>query len=152
MVAYVVDDREALAGEVWRKMFGFMIETRPQRDAVLARLGLTPTEAKALSSLHGDDGRSMKELAAEWSCDASTATWAINRLEHLSLVERRPHPRDRRIRLVVLTSHGTRAKGQLLQGMYVPPRELHRLDLGELRTLSNLLTRLTGTASAADES
>ncbi len=148
----MADGREALAGDVWRKMFDFMIETRPQRDAVLARLGLTPTEAKALGSLHRDHGRSMKELAAEWSCDASTATWVINRLEQLSLVERLPHPRDRRVRLVVLTSRGARAKGQLLQGMYVPPRELHRLDRDDLRTLSNLLARLTEPASAADES
>ena len=38
-------ERHALAGQVWQQIFGFFMHTRPRRDAVLARLALTPNDA-----------------------------------------------------------------------------------------------------------
>ncbi|MEU1880492.1 MarR family winged helix-turn-helix transcriptional regulator [Streptosporangium sp. NPDC001559] len=137
-------DKTTVAEQVWRSMFGFIMHTRPRRDAVLTGLGLTPTEAKALDSLDGETGRTMKELAAEWSCDASTATWTVDRLERLHMAERRPRPGDRRVRLVVLTPLGVTTKEEMTRGMHMTPPEL--LDLGEeeLRALRALLTKLPG--------
>ncbi len=133
----------AVAEEVWRGMFGFLMYTRPQRDAVMGQLGLTPNECKALYSLDGERSRTMKELAAAWSCDASTATWLVDRLERLGLAERRNRPQDRRVRLVVLTAKGVATKAALLQGMWAtPPPELLDLTTEQLRALRDLLTHL----------
>jgi MarR family transcriptional regulator, organic hydroperoxide resistance regulator len=134
--------RQVLADQAWRAMFGFFMRTRPQRDEVLGRLGLTPTEAKALHSVHTSPGRTLKELAAEWRCDASTATWTVDRLERLGLAERRPHPRDRRAKLVVLTDAGAGTKARLQAGMNATPPELLQLDATDLRTLRDLLGKL----------
>jgi DNA-binding MarR family transcriptional regulator len=48
----------------------------------------------------------MRALAREWRCDASTATWIVDRLEGKGLAERRAHATDRRVKLVVLTPRG----------------------------------------------
>lgn len=131
-----------LAQQVWERLFGFFVHTRPQRDLVLSELGLTPNDSKALYSLDPVTGRSMRELATAWKCDASTATWAVDRLERLRLAERRPHPRDRRVRLVVLTEKGRSVKTDLLESMYQAPPELLELTVKQLKDLRNLLGTL----------
>jgi DNA-binding MarR family transcriptional regulator len=137
------DQRKAtVAEQAWRSMFGFLMYTRPQRDAVLARLGLTPTESKALYSLDRQRSRTMKELAKEWKCDASTATWSVDRLERLGLAERQAHPTDRRVRLVVLTDKGMTTKAELIRDMFVTPPELLDLSHEQLETLRDLLANL----------
>jgi DNA-binding MarR family transcriptional regulator len=136
------EKRRGAAEEVWRRMFGFVMYTRPQRDEVLRRLGLTPNEARSLFSLDGERSRTMKELAAIWRCDASTATWNVNRLEQLGLAERRAHPGDRRVRRVVLTERGVATKAALLEGMYALPPALLELSTEQLRTLDEILARL----------
>jgi DNA-binding MarR family transcriptional regulator len=103
---------------------------------------LTPNDARALQSLSTQSGRTMGSLAEEWKCDASTATWIVDRLEGRGLVERRPHPTDRRARLVVLTAKGARLKARQLERMYVPPPELLGLDLTDLVALRDAAAKL----------
>jgi DNA-binding MarR family transcriptional regulator len=153
MLGGMADDCEklAVAEQVWRSMFGFFVHTRPRRDAVLSQLGLTANEVKGLYSLDGRQGRTMKELATEWKCDASTVTWTVDRLETQGLAERRPHPQDRRVRLVVLTPKGVAAKDEVLRGMYATPPELLDLNEKELRLLCELLAKLpVGLTGAPD--
>jgi DNA-binding MarR family transcriptional regulator len=140
----VTEDRRklALAEDVWRSMFGFLMHTRPQRDAAIGRLGLTPNECKALYSLDPERGRTMRELATAWQCDASTATWAVDRLERAGLAERRNHPHDRRVRLVVLTAKGADTKAALLDAMWTTPPELLELGTEQLQALRGLLANL----------
>src|SRR5919108_6414960 len=98
--------RQELAADVWRAMFGFFMATRSQRDKVLSRLGLTglsPNDSKALFSLQPGEGKPMGALAGEWTCDASNATWMVDRLEERGLAERKSSPNGRRVKLVVLT-------------------------------------------------
>ncbi len=45
-----------------------------------------------------------RSLVDEWKCDASNATWIVDRLENFDLAERRNVPRDRRVELVILTA------------------------------------------------
>ena len=86
-----------LARQVWSRMFDFLMRTAPERNRSLGRRGLTPNDARALSSLDRVTGRSMRELAEQWECDASNATWIVDRLERFGLAERRPVPGDRRV-------------------------------------------------------
>ena len=56
----------------------------------------------------------MRALADEWECDASNATWMVDRLEKLGLAERRAVAEDRRIKQVILTAKGLRVRTELL--------------------------------------
>jgi DNA-binding MarR family transcriptional regulator len=126
---------EALAAEVWQRLFDFIIDTRPQRDKALGRHDLTPNDSRALFSIEPVEGRTMGALADEWECDASNATWIVDRLEKRGFAERRAKLGDRRVKLVVLTAQGARIKRALREALYRPPRELLALDRADLEAL-----------------
>jgi DNA-binding MarR family transcriptional regulator len=133
-----------LARRVWRLMFDFLIRTSPQRTASLSRRGLTPNDSRALSTLDAERGRTMRSLADEWECDASNATWIVDRLERTGLAERRTLARDRRVKLVVLTPKGEKTKRELMAEFHTPPPELLALDRARLEALRRALERLPG--------
>jgi len=137
--------KNALAADAWRGIFDFIVATGGHRIAILGRLGLTPNDSRALGSLDSATGRTMRELAREWQCDASTATWIVDRLEAKGLAERRAHPTDRRVKLVVLTPGGARTK--MIAGTYTPPPELLDLDRAELAALRDATAPLRSLAS-----
>ena len=142
-MATVSKTKAGRAQRVWRLMFNVLLRTAPQRTEVLGRLGLTPNDSRALASLDPKTGRSMRSLANEWRCDASNATWIVDRLERAGLAERRSLPEDRRVKLVVLTPKGIRTKAELMEAFYTTPPELLELDNAELEALERLLNRLT---------
>lgn len=135
--------KAALAADAWRSIFDFIVLTAGHRNAALARLGLTPNDSRALMTLDPEVGQSMHSLAVEWECDASTATWIIDRLESKGLAERRSHPPDRRVTLVVLTSAGVETRTEMLTATYAPPPELLELDPPELAALSDAAASLS---------
>ncbi len=109
---------------------------------MLAPLGLTPNDSRALWALDARRGRTMQSLAAEWECDASNVTWIVDRLERQGLAERRASRADRRVKLVALTPRGVRVKTELTKGVYRPPAELLAMDAGALAALRAALARL----------
>lgn len=135
-------NRKTLARRAWRLMFDFLMRTSPQRTKSLGRRGLTPNDSRALWSLDGHHGRTMRSLADQWECDASNATWVVDRLEGLGLAERQSVSHDRRVKLVVLTPKGLRTKAELSKDFHTPPPEL--LDLGprDLEALGRVLDKL----------
>jgi DNA-binding MarR family transcriptional regulator len=134
--------KRALAADVWRRMFDFFISTSRQRQRVLAELDLTPNDSRALHTLDPREGRTMRSLADAWGCDASNATWIVDRLEARDLVERREQPGDRRVKLVVLTSAGVKIRDRLKEAMYEPPSELLELPTAALQVLKAAATKL----------
>ena len=84
----------------------------------------------------------MRELAEQWECDASNATWIVDRLERFGLAERRPVPGDRRVRQVVLTPAGEGLRAELLEEFHTPPTDLLRLSRKDLEALARLLDEL----------
>ena len=142
--------KAALAAEAWRSIFDFIVLTADHRNAALARLGLTPNDSRALMSLDAEVGRTMRSLAMEWKCDASTATWIIDRLETKGLAERRPHAPDRRVKLVVLTSGGVETRSEMLSSTYAPPPQLLELDAADLVALRDAALALPPRREAAD--
>ncbi|MDQ3809492.1 MAG: hypothetical protein M3336_04310, partial [Chloroflexota bacterium] len=100
-----------------------------------------------------EKGRTMRSLADEWECDASNATWIVDRLERLHLAERRTSPHDRRVRLVVLTVNGAKTKADLIEEFRTPPAELLALDRADLEALDRATEQLPssigGTEAAA---
>jgi len=134
--------KKALAAEAWKPFARFFFETVKHRQRVFADRGLTPNDARALFVLDGTRGRSMSELADEWLCDASNATWIVDRLEERGLAERRTMPTDRRVKLVVLTPKGTRTREEMFRKLYEPPPELLELDREDLEALRDAVSKL----------
>jgi DNA-binding MarR family transcriptional regulator len=132
---------QQLARQVWTRMFDFLMRTAPERGRSLGRRGLTPNDARALSSLDRETGRTMGALAEEWECDASNATWIVDRLERSGLAERRAVPDDRRVRQVVLTAKGERIRAELLEEFHTPPAELVGWSRRDLQALARALER-----------
>jgi len=132
-------EKAALAAQAWKRLFTFFMNTRSQRDRLLAQLRLTPNDVRALTELDGSSGRTMRSLAEEWGCDASNATWIVDRLEKRGLVERRAKPGDRLVKLVVLSAAGVKARKQLLDGLFEPPPELLALPRATLELLRDSL-------------
>ncbi len=134
--------KAALAADAWRRLFQFFISTRAQRDRVLSRHGLTPNDIRALSSLASGEGRTMRSLAEEWGCDASNATWIVDRLERRGWARRATPASDRRVKRVGLTPLGERLKRKVFRELNEPPPELVALDVKRLSALRNVLSTL----------
>jgi DNA-binding MarR family transcriptional regulator len=134
--------KRALAADVWRRLFDFFISTSRQRQRVLAELDLTPNDSRALHTLDPREGRTMRSLAGEWGCDASNATFIVDRLESRGLAERRAQPDDRRVKLVVLTATGVKTRDRLMEAMYDPPPELLELSSAALQALKSAAAKL----------
>jgi DNA-binding MarR family transcriptional regulator len=135
-------NKAAVAGEVWRLMFDFFIRSSTARTKSLGRRGLTPNDSRALAALDPENGQPMGALADAWECDASNATWVVDRLEKLGLAERRNTPHDRRVKLVLLTAKGARIKAELMEEFYTPPAELLAVDRETLEALRRGLKKL----------
>ncbi|MEU8323106.1 MarR family transcriptional regulator [Nonomuraea sp. NPDC048881] len=103
-----------------------------------AALDLTAAQAVALRELTGP--MTMSDLAGRMGCEPSNATFVIDRLEQQGVVERRPHPSDRRAKLLVLTQEGAGLRERLL-GLLTEGSPLAALTPGEQSVLQELLER-----------
>ncbi|MCK7622801.1 MarR family transcriptional regulator [Streptomyces sp. RS10V-4] len=103
-----------------------------------ARLGLTAPQATALRELTGP--MTMRELAERMSCEPSNATFVVDKLEKQELIERRPHPTDRRAKQLVLTEQGAALRERLL-ALLGEESPLAGLTDVERATLRGLLER-----------
>jgi DNA-binding MarR family transcriptional regulator len=114
-------------------------------------LGLTRSQCQVLAHLARNEGIHQGALAELLEIEPITLTRILDRLEEAGLVERLPHHRDRRVRLLRLTkaAHpliddifaiGALTRGEALEG--VSEADLDRLFdiLGSMKT--NLLGRL----------
>ena len=143
------ESRAKLAAEAWRAILDFIGATAWRRTRILAELGLTVNDSRALTTIRSEAGRTMHSLADEWSCDASTATWIVDRLERKGFAERRQHPTDRRVRLVFLTPAGLEIRVEMLRRMYAAPPELLGLDQSDLVAIRDGARRLPKVGDAA---
>jgi len=135
------EERRRAVGDVWRAL----IELWTQRNRwvwVANELGISPGHGKALVSLSVDSPPPMRVLADELHCDASFVTAIVDKLEERGYVERRPSPTDRRVKTVVITESGLRARQRLEDAMYEPPPELLELPAAEIRALRRIVAKL----------
>ncbi|MBY6411150.1 MarR family transcriptional regulator [Rhodococcus sp. BP-252] len=112
--------------------------TARQRARVGAH-GLTVSQASALRELTGP--MTMRELAEQMGCEPSNATAVIDYLESQGLLERRPHPTDRRAKQILLTAEGAERRRTLLAGLRGASPLISGLTPAELETLGDLLRR-----------
>jgi DNA-binding MarR family transcriptional regulator len=149
MDAKRVDPKEAAATVVWRLMAGFSYAQfqRGPHQELMSQHGLTPGHLKALTWLDPDRPLPMRAMADALDVDASMITWLVDRLEERGLVERRPMPSDRRVKVIALTRRGLELRDRLCAAMADPPAELLDLDLDALEALRAQLAKLPSSAT-----
>ena len=81
----------------------------------------------------------MGELAATLGIDAPYATLVVDELERQGLVERQPHPTDRRVKLVTTTARGTTAAKRANEILGRLPAGLASLPKPEVEELARIL-------------
>ncbi|MFI0417635.1 MarR family winged helix-turn-helix transcriptional regulator [Spongiactinospora sp. 9N601] len=99
---------------------------------------MTAPQATALREMTGP--MAMRELAVRLGCEPSNATFIVDKLEQGGLIERRPHPTDRRTKQLFLTPAGMELRARLLE-LLVERSPLGGLSVEEQRTLHELLNR-----------
>lgn len=133
--------------QVWALMHQF-VEAHSRRGELAATLGfrLGAGRGKVLFQLR-DGPRTLKQIAETNGIDAPYATLIVDKLEAHGLVERHPHPEDRRRKLVALTAAGHTAVGTADAILLRPPKAIGKLTLDDLGQLAGLLTRLVNADS-----
>jgi len=136
-----------------RERFGFLLSRlargwRRHLDARLAPRGISYARWVTLVYLQRDgEGMQQRELADYMGIEAPTLVRTLDQLERLGLIERRPHPDDRRAKSVHLTTAASRdlatfseaaasVRGELLAG----------IDDAELEVCFRVLERVLANA------
>lgn len=122
-----------------RRLFQVTERARADFAAVVAELGLTPLQARAVLWL--EEPAAMRNLADHLACDASNVTGLADRLENLGLVERVPGP-DRRVKLLQLTRHGVALRTDLVDRVARGSTVTAKLSQTERQQLERLLDKL----------
>ena len=131
------------ATRAWTSLYAF-VEAQGRRAELAEALGfsLGGGRGKVLTRLGGGP-RTLRDIAADIGVDAPYATVIVDKLESHGLVERRPHPDDRRRKLVALTDAGREALTTVEAILRRPPAAMGRLTAAQQQTLLDLLTELT---------
>lgn len=84
----------------------------------------------------------MRRLAQKLRCEPSNVTGIVDRLEARGLVERRPDPNDRRVKLAAATDEGRKAARDLRDSLGFAREPLAALSTAERESLRDLLRRV----------
>lgn len=113
-------------------------------DEAAARQGLTGPQARLLTLLTHEP-TAMRRLAHRLKCEPSNITGLVDRLEAQGLVERRPDPDDRRVKVAAATAAGAEAAAALRASLGFAREPLAGLTVAERTALRDLLRRMLGT-------
>jgi DNA-binding MarR family transcriptional regulator len=119
-----------------------LVLDRQRKVAVADALGLSWTRVLALRRLAAGP-LTQRELADRLSADQPYVTLMVDDLEKQGLVERNPHPSDRRAKLVELTASGRAAAKRAAAILDEPPAELQDVPDADLEAVLRVLGRLS---------
>lgn len=136
------------ADAVWQLMVGMVWETRGVRGEwrrkVSEASGLSFSRIRILWRLV-DAPMTLKQIADDTGMDAPAATVAVNDLEDRGLVERHPHPENRRAKLVSITRAGKQmvelVNRTVQDDAPAAFQQLSKTDLAHLRRILERLNR-----------
>lgn len=112
-------------------------------DHAAAEHSLTGAQARVLGLL-SIQAMPMRRLAQKLKCEPSNVTGIVDRLESRGLVERRPDPSDRRVKLAAPTEKGRATARELRDGLNFAREPLADLSVDERTVLRDLLRRMLG--------
>ncbi|MFE1853010.1 MarR family winged helix-turn-helix transcriptional regulator [Streptomyces sp. NPDC002387] len=110
-------------------------------EEAAAEHALTGAQARLLSLLSLEP-LPMRRLAQKLKCEPSNVTGIVDRLEARGLVERRPDPVDRRVKLAAATEEGSRLARGLRDSLNFAREPLAGLSDDERLSLRDLLHRM----------
>ncbi|MFM9369714.1 MarR family winged helix-turn-helix transcriptional regulator [Streptomyces sp. Da 82-17] len=111
-------------------------------ERAAAKHSLTGAQARVLGLLSLEP-MPMRRIAQKLKCEPSNITGIVDRLESRGLVERRPDPADRRVKLAAPTEEGARTARELRDGLDDFAREpLGSLSREQRVSLRDLLQQM----------
>jgi DNA-binding MarR family transcriptional regulator len=113
----VADQERAARGTTTRQTVGFTLSqlgfaTSRRFGQIVGTLGLEPRHIALLRAVNEADGQSQQAVAERLRIPPSTMVTLIDQLEQRGLLERRPHPSDRRARRLYLAGPGRKVLGE----------------------------------------
>jgi DNA-binding MarR family transcriptional regulator len=130
------------AHEAWMLMSDLVLDNERRRE-VADTLGISFGRARTVRRV-ARRPMSMGELAAALGIDPPNATVVVDDLEAMGLVRRRPHPTDRRAKLVEATRKGKQLARRAEAILATPPAALRVLGEDDLEALRRILETVTG--------
>ncbi len=121
-------------------MGGLVLDNQRRRE-VSEQTGLSFGKLRALRRI-ARRPMPMRELAAVIGVDPPNLTAVVDSLERAGFVERRAHPTDRRIKLVVATPAGAELARRADEILDRPPAGLADLPSDDLEALVRILNRI----------
>ncbi|MFF1417393.1 MarR family winged helix-turn-helix transcriptional regulator [Streptomyces sp. NPDC058280] len=112
-------------------------------EQAAAEHSLTGAQARVLGLL-SIEPMPMRRIARKLKCEPSNVTGIVDRLEARDLVERRPDPADRRVKLAAPTEKGLATAAQLRDALGFAREPLAELSVEERQVLRDLLKRMLG--------
>ena len=132
-----------MAIEVIRGAREYSIGTVLFHQAVGQLLGVNVTDMKCLDIMTLKGSASPSELAEHTGLSTGATTAMLDRLENAKLIERRPHPTDRRATLVVLSQEAMRKLPAMFESL---AKSMETLVLGysekELKVLVDFFAKV----------
>ena len=130
----------ATSQEVWLLMSDLVLDNERRRE-VSEALGISFGRARTVRRV-ARRPMSMRELAEALGVEPPNATVIVDDLESLGLVRRRPHPTDRRAKLVEATRKGKAMARRADTILATPPPGLVALGADDLDALQRILERV----------
>jgi len=102
---------DSIAGDAAPSTLAFLLSqvgiyAARQFSERIADVGLHPALFRVLNLVDAAEGRSQQAIGEAIEVPPSRMVGLVDELEQLGLVERRPHPTDRRVRALYLTAKG----------------------------------------------
>jgi DNA-binding MarR family transcriptional regulator len=130
-----------VAREAWLIISDLVLDHNRRREVTDA-LGISFARARARRRL-ARQPMSMSELAAALGIDPANTTGLVDDLEAMGVARRRPHPTDRRAKVVEATRKGKDMARRADAILSTPPPELSALDAEDLEALTQILRRVS---------
>ncbi|MDK4716775.1 MarR family transcriptional regulator [Rhizobium sp. CNPSo 4039] len=89
-----------------------------------AKLGFSPGQFPILLELWSEDGLTQKQLLQRVDIEQATMANTLSRMERDGLVERRPHPSDKRAQLVFLTNKAAAMQAEAIEAAMAADTDL----------------------------
>jgi DNA-binding MarR family transcriptional regulator len=139
-----------LPDDFYLSLTEFLLHAKQQIVSISADMGLSSMQALTLLLVSTGQPRPMNSLGKLYDCDASNITGIIDGLEQKGLVSRRPHPSDRRIKIIRLEPAGLELRQAIANRL---SSESHNMFNGlgetELRQLALLIHKVADTNRSA---
>jgi DNA-binding MarR family transcriptional regulator len=132
-----------VAFQAWRQLFITSLKLQRRVDNLLSPYNLALSQFEAMFKVGLRPGLSQQELCAALLLTKGNIGALVDRLEGMSMIERRPDAHDRRLNRLYLTPDGQRLVGEIFKHHLGLVREMMRPlsdpQLAQLRSLLQLL-------------